>query len=69
MKKILTILTIYLLSSGVSFANDCSGFKKTSKEYLSCQSINLKNNVVTTGVKIKNGTISIFNSIKKKVKS
>jgi len=81
MKKILIILILYLLSSGVSIANEsnCSGIKKLSKEYLACKAKNFKdgankmNNKIKEGSankteQIKEGTKNIFNNIKNKIK-
>ena len=80
MKKLLTILVIYLLSSSVSIANenDCSGIKKLSKDYLVCKAKSIKdsaNNVnnkikegsATKTEQIKEGTKNIFNNIKNKI--
>ena len=81
MKKLLTILVIYLLSSSVSIANEnnCTGIKKLSKEYLACKAKNIKdganniNNKIKEGSanktkQIKEGTKNIFNNIKNKIK-
>ena len=81
MKKLLTILVIYLLSSSVSIANEnnCTGIKKLSKEYLACKAKNIKdganniNNKIKEGSanktkQIKKGTKNIFNNIKNKIK-
>ena len=44
MKKILVIITIYLLNAIPALAekNDCSGMKKLSKEYILCTAGNIK---------------------------
>ena len=81
MKKILITLIVYLLSSGISVANesDCSEIKKLSKEYLACKAKNIKDgaNNVNNKIKeesakktdkIKKGTKNIFNNIKNKIK-
>ena len=81
MKKLLTILVIYLLSSSVSIANEnnCTGIKKLSKEYLACKAKNIKdganniNNKIKEGSanktkQIKKGTKNIFKNIKNKIK-
>ena len=80
MKKLLTILVIYLLSSSVSIANEnnCTGIKKLSKEYLACKAKIIKDsaNNVNNKIKqssankteqIKEGTKNILINIKKKI--
>ena len=81
MKKILITLVVYLLSSNVLIAseNDCTEFKKISKEYLACKAKNIKdgaknvNNKIKEGSankteQIKEGTKNLFNKIKNKIK-
>ena len=81
MKKLLTILTIYLISANISFAEEkkCSGMKKLSKEYLACtaknikESANKKNKQIKEGSakktqQIKEGTKKIIVKVKSKIK-
>ena len=81
MKKLLTILVIYLLSSSVSIANEnnCTGIKKLSKEYLTCTAKNIKaaankkNKQIKEGSakktkQITEGTKKIINNVKNKIK-
>ena len=81
MKKILIIITVYLINTMPVLAekNDCSDMKKLSKEYLSCKAKNIKaaankkNKQIKEGSmkktgKIAEGTKKIINNVKNKIK-
>ena len=81
MKKILIIVTIYLINAMPVLAekNDCSGMKKLSKEYLTCKAKNIKaaankkNKQIKEGsakktLQITEGTKKIINNVKNKIK-
>ena len=81
MKKILIIITVYLLNTMTVLAekNDCSDMKKLSKEYLSCKAKNIKaaankkNKQIKEGSakkteQITEGTKKLINNVKNKIK-
>ena len=81
MKKILIIITIYLLNTVVVLAekNDCSGMKKLSKEYITCTAKNIKEAANKKNKQIKEGSAKkteqmtegakkIINNVKNKIK-
>ena len=81
MKKLITILTIYFITTNILFAGEkkCSGMKKLSKEYLTCTAKNIKEGATkkTQQIKedtsnkteqIKNGVKKIGNKVKSKIK-
>ena len=81
MKKILIIITVYLINtmSVLAEKNDCSDMKKLSKEYLSCKAKNIKaaankkNKQIKEGSvkkteQIAEGTKKIINNVKNKIK-
>ena len=81
MKKILFIITVYLINTMPVLAekNDCSEMKKLSKEYLTCTAKNIKaaankkNNQIKEGSakktkQITEGTKKIINNVKNKIK-
>ena len=81
MKKILIIITVYLINTMPVFAeiNDCSEMKKLSKEYLICKAKNIKAAANKTNRQIKEGsakktsqiaegTKKIINNVKNKIK-
>ena len=81
MKKILIILTIYLISANISFAEEknCSGMKKLSKEYLACATKNIKEGANKKNKQIKKdsakkteqikiGAKKIIDKVKSKIK-
>ena len=81
MKKLITILTVYFISTNILFAEEkkCAGMKKLSKEYLVCKAKNIKEGAAkkTQQIKedttkkteqIKNGVKKIGNKVKSKIK-
>ena len=81
MKKILIIITLYLINTMpvVADKNDCSEMKKLSKEYLTCKAKNIKAAANKKNKQIKEGsakkteqitenTKKIINNIKNKIK-
>ena len=81
MKKILIIITVYLINTMPVLAekNDCSEMKKLSKEYLSCKAKNIKaaankkNKQIKEGSakkteQITEGTKKIIDNVKNKIK-
>ena len=58
MKKILVIITIYLLNAIPVLAdkNHCSGIKKLSKEYILCTTENIKKAANKKNQQIKEGS-------------
>ena len=81
MKKIATFLTIYFITTNILLAAEkkCSGIKKLSKEFLSCNAENIKDisakktKEIKKGLEIKSnqikdGTKKIGNKIKDKLK-
>ena len=81
MKKILIIITVYLINTMPVLAekNDCSDIKKLSKEYLSCKAKNIKaaankkNKQIKEGSakkteQITEGTKKLINNVKNKIK-
>ena len=81
MKKILIIITVYLINTMPVLAekNDCSDMKKLSKEYLSCKAkdikaaANKKNKQIKEGSakkteQITEGTKKLINKVKNKIK-
>ena len=70
MKKIITILTVYFLTTNILFAEEkkCAGIKKLSKEYLVCTAKNIKEGAAKKTEQIKDGTKKIGNKIKSKIK-
>ena len=81
MKKILIIITVYLINTMPVLAekNDCSDMKKLSKEYLSCKAKNIKaaankkNKQIKEGSakkteQITEGTKKLINNVKNKIK-
>ena len=81
MKKILIIITVYLINTMPVLAekNDCSDMKKLSKEYLSCKAKDIKaaakkkNKQIKEGSakkteQITEGTKKLINKVKNKIK-
>ncbi len=81
MKKILIIITFYLINTMPVLAekNDCSEMKKLSKEYLTCAAKNIKaagnkkNKQIKEGSakkteQITEGTKKIIDNLKNKIK-
>ena len=81
MKKIVTLLTIYFMTTNLLIAEEkkCSSMKKLSKEFLTCAAKNIKElsakktNQIKEGAaiksnQIKDGTKKIGNKIKNKIK-
>ena len=81
MKKILIIITVYLINTMPVLAekNDCSDMKKLSKEYLSCKAKNIKAAANKKNKQIKEdsakkteqiteGTKKLINKVKNKIK-
>jgi len=81
MKKLITILTVYFISTNILFAEEkkCAGIKKLSKEYLACTAKNIKEGAAkkTQQIKdgaakkteqIKDGAKKIGNKVKSKIK-
>ena len=58
MKKILIIITVYLINIMPVLAekNDCSGMKKLSKEYIICTAENIKNAANKKNQQLKEGS-------------
>ena len=81
MKKILIIITVYLINTMPVLAekNNCSEMKKLSKEYLTCKAKNIKAAANKKNKQIKEGsakkteqiaesTKKIINNVKNKIK-
>ena len=70
MKKIITILTVYFLTTNILFAEEkkCAGMKKLSKEYLICKAKNIKENAAKKTQQIKEGAAKKTEQIKDSAK-
>ena len=70
MKKLITILTIYFITTNILFAGEkkCSGMKKLSKEYLTCTAKNIKEGAAKKTQQIKEGAAKKTEQIKDSAK-
>ena len=70
MKKLITILTIYFITTNILFAGEkkCTGMKKLSKEYLACTAKNIKEGAAKKTQQIKEGAAKKTEQIKDSAK-
>ena len=66
MKKLITILTVYFLTTNILFAEEkkCVGIKKLSKKYLACTAKNIKEGAAKKTLQIKEGAAKKTEQIK-----
>ena len=69
MKKLITILTVYFLTTNILFAEEkkCVGMKKLSKEFIKCSTLNIKEKTIEKASDLKKNTSNKTKKIKMKL--